>query len=66
MRIVQNSAKCLACGDHIESTHRHHFVECGCGQIFVDGGRTYLRRGAKNPAYFKDTSITEDQEYDCG
>ena len=44
-RILRNRAKCLKCGDIIESVHRHDFVECSCGSIFVDGGHDYLRRG---------------------
>ena len=35
----------MKCGDIIESVHRHDFVECSCGSIFVDGGHDYLRRG---------------------
>ena len=42
--IKRNRAQCAKCGDIIESTHRHDFVGCGCGAIFVDGGRDYLRR----------------------
>jgi hypothetical protein len=43
--IVRNSVRCNDCGDEIESTHRHDFVKCSCGNVFVDGGRDYLRRG---------------------
>jgi len=28
--IIRNSAKCLSCGDHIESVHRHDYVVCTC------------------------------------
>lgn len=42
-----NKAKCKLCGDIIESTYRHDFKYCKCGEIFVDGGSDYLRRGAK-------------------
>ena len=44
-KIIRNSAKCLECGDEIESTHRHDFRTCSCGNIFVDGGKDYVRRG---------------------
>ena len=44
-----NRCKCSICGDIIESKHRHDFVKCGCGTIFTDGGRDYIRRGFKNP-----------------
>lgn len=43
-KIISNKAKCLKCGDIIESTHRHDFVSCKCGAIYVDGGQDYLRR----------------------
>lgn len=56
--IVRNSAKCLSCGDEIESTHRHDFVTCSCGGLFVDGGRDYLRRGGfTSVTDYEDTSI---------
>lgn len=43
--ILINRAKCPECGDVVESETRHHFVSCRCGQMFVDGGTHYLRRG---------------------
>lgn len=57
VRIVRNSARCTKCGDEIESTHRHDFVRCSCGGLFVDGGHAYLRRGGDS---FEDTSIVEE------
>ena len=46
--IIVNKAKCRLCGDIIESKHRHDYVECKCGEISVDGGKDYLRRGFKD------------------
>jgi hypothetical protein len=43
-KLLTNRAKCLRCGDVIESTHRHDFRWCSCGAIAVDGGQEYLRR----------------------
>jgi hypothetical protein len=43
-RILHNKAKCLKCGDIIESTHRHDFVTCSCESLSVDGGKDYLKR----------------------
>ena len=37
--------RCLKCLDVIESKHRHDFVRCKCGAVFVDGGNDYLRMG---------------------
>lgn len=42
--IVINQIKCNRCGDVIVSRHRHDFVNCTCGNCFVDGGMEYLRR----------------------
>lgn len=54
--IVRNSAQCKACGSHIESTHRHHYVSCTCGSIAVDGGYDYIRRVGE-PNLIADTSL---------
>lgn len=48
MKIARNRAKCLVCGDVIESKHRHDFVTCSCGNLSVDGGKDYLRRSYKD------------------
>lgn len=57
--IVRNSAKCLDCNTEIESTHRHDFKSCSCGNVFVDGGKDYLRRVYMNENW-EDTSIKDD------
>lgn len=59
--IVRNSARCRKCSDEIESKHRHDFAACKCGAIFVDGGRSYFRRGG-NLEDIEDTSIIEDDK----
>lgn len=46
-KIVRNMAQCLVCGDVIESTYRHDFVRCTCGNLAVDGGKAYLKRSAQ-------------------
>jgi hypothetical protein len=47
MNILTNKAKCNNCGEIIESTYTHDWVQCSCGYLFVDGGKEYLRRGGK-------------------
>lgn len=42
--IRRNAARCNVCGTTIESKHRHHFAQCPCGNIAVDGGTAYLRK----------------------
>lgn len=59
-KILANRAKCLQCNDIIESRSRHDFVECSCGEIFVDGGREYIRRGAKNFENLVDLSVFDE------
>lgn len=44
-KIIRNKARCRACDDVIESFHVHDFKRCYCGNIFVDGGTDYIRRG---------------------
>lgn len=56
-KIIRNSAKCKLCEDEIQSHFRWDFKSCKCGEIFVDGGNDYLRRGANNWKNFIDTSL---------
>jgi len=44
----KNMAKCALCSDKIISKHRHDWVSCKCGEIFIDGGNDYWRAGAKD------------------
>ena len=60
-KIIHNRAKCLKCGDIIESKYRHDWVQCSCGEIFVDGGTDYCRGGAKEFGNFIDMSEYEEE-----
>jgi len=62
MTVIRNSARCLDCNTEIESTHRHDFKWCACGNLAVDGGKDYLRRLFQNSARYVDTSIEVDDE----
>ena len=42
--ILVNAVECMECLQTIESTYRHDFVTCSCGNVSVDGGHNYLRR----------------------
>ena len=46
--MVLNCAKCLVCGDVLVSTHRHDCKVCSCGNLMVDGGNEYVRRGVRD------------------
>jgi uncharacterized C2H2 Zn-finger protein len=59
--IIRNSAKCGMCHVEVVSRDVHDFVRCPCGNIYVDGGKHYLRRGWKDGEFFEDTSITIDR-----
>jgi hypothetical protein len=61
----KNMAKCALCGDIVESTFRHDFISCKCGEIFVDGGDDYYRAGAKDPSNFIPLH-TPEQRKDAG
>ena len=58
-KIIKNSILCKLCGDIIESTYRHQYVECKCGTCAVDGGHYYLRRSFKEKDHYIDLSVTE-------
>lgn len=67
MKITRNAARCKSCGDEIESRYTHDFVWCGCGEIAVDGGLSYLRR-VGSPDNMEDLSVYDEnvevtQEY---
>lgn len=53
--------QCLKCLKVIQSKHRHDWVPCECGDIFVDGGSDYLRMGMKENGY---GYINLDVDYD--
>lgn len=59
-KIKVNAAKCLSCNQIIQSVHRHDFVRCECGNIFVDGGTDYIRRGIRDISMYEDMSEVEE------
>ena len=64
--IIQNAVTCLNCGDFIYSAHRHHYNQCTCGTIAVDGGQEYLRRvGALDACVEMSWSLPDDVYRDC-
>lgn len=58
VKIIKNAIQCKLCGDVIESTYRHDYVQCKCGACSVDGGRDYLRRGFKEKDCYIELSKT--------
>jgi len=34
--------------DMLVSKHRHDFVTCSCGNLHVDGGKDYIKRGVRD------------------
>lgn len=62
-KTLKNAAQCKLCGDIIESKHRHDYVTCKCGEIFIDGGKEeYSRFGSKNMENFINLSEYEEGE----
>ncbi|MDM1398831.1 hypothetical protein HX049_16940 [Myroides odoratimimus] len=39
--LAKNQRMCPKCQEVITSTHRHHFVQCKCGYLGIDGGLDY-------------------------
>lgn len=66
--IIRNRAKCLNCGDIIESKFRHDFRTCSCGKLSVDGGYDYIRRGFEDRTEYEELSEewTEKQAKSVG
>lgn len=58
-KIIRNRAKCLLCGDIVESVSVHDYRECSCGAMAVDGGKSYLRRMG-NPSQIEELDEFED------
>lgn len=54
MKLKRNAARCLKCNTVVESKHRHDFVRCPCGNLLVDGGLDYARRGYVEARYYED------------
>ena len=52
-----NAARCLECDVLLYSRHRHDYRTCACGNLMVDGGADYIRRG------FRDLSKIQEVEY---
>ena len=61
-KLVRNAIKCKLCGEVIESTHRHNFVTCGCGNCSVDGGLDYQRIICNNLETVENISIIENSD----
>ncbi len=59
--IIYNRIKCLKCKEIIESFTVHDFKFCGCGNVFVDGGKDYLRRGGDLLGYEELSKYEEDE-----
>lgn len=74
-KILLNKVRCKKCNDIIESKHRNDLKQCGCGAIFVDGGKDYqrfgwgldrLEEGPKLDDYIDFSySVYEDSGNDC-
>lgn len=43
-----NAAECLVCKTTLVSYDVHDYRTCRCGNLMVDGGFDYVRRGAKD------------------
>jgi hypothetical protein len=56
--LIQNAIECHTCGAILNSTHRHDFVACACGNA-TDGGIDYIRR-IGNPENMSDLSLHTD------
>lgn len=62
-----NAVKCSICNDIIYSRAHHDWHRCTCGDIFVGGGREYLRIGwgSRKPKTVEiEVNATDKELYD--
>lgn len=59
-KIIHNMIRCNLCGDEIESTSVHDYVQCSCGACAVDGGHDYLRRIGDHDSWTDISVVTPD------
>ena len=55
-KVIVNKAKCLICNQVLESKFAHDFKSCRCGNLSVDGGLEYVRRGYKDKDSYQELS----------
>lgn len=48
-----NAIRCVKCDEVLYSAHRHDFVSCSGGHVFVDGGSAYQRLGFDDLSSFE-------------
>ena len=67
-RLVVNRARCVFCGDEIQSHYRHDYKTCSCRFLSVDGGTDYARRVFhtidEGENMYTDLSLYEDDDFD--
>lgn len=63
--VVTNKAQCRLCEDIIESKSGHDYQRCSCGEISVDGGKSYIKRSAKDLNNIIELSDTYDEAYEA-
>jgi hypothetical protein len=62
--VIINKAQCKLCGDILTSTSHHDYQTCSCGEISVDGGKSYIKRSAKDLNNIIELSETYDEPYE--
>jgi hypothetical protein len=69
IKVIRNACFCFLCGTLLESKSVHDFVYCRCGNLSVDGGLEYIKRGIEVitvrhglPTYLE-LSQTEEVKY---
>ena len=61
-KIKSNKVQCNNCKDIIESTYRHDYKGCSCGNVAVDGGKDYLKRNWNSGCTWTELSEYEEEE----
>ena len=61
--ILINAVTCKKCNTLIVSNHIHDFRWCPCGNVAVDGGKSYLKRafaeGAEMDSFIEESIVLD-------
>jgi len=61
--ILINAVTCKKCNEMVVSTFIHDFKWCSCGNVAVDGGKSYLKRslaeGADMDSFIEESIVLD-------
>ena len=62
MSILHNKARCLKCGETLESETVYDFKTCLCENLSVDGGKEYVKRSFQTMEWEELSEFEKEEE----